>query len=536
MKKILYILLAIILFLASLYSDRKDNKIRETVSVINIEIPVRVFSKGKIVDNLKKEDFKLFINGKRKEIAGFNIKRKIIETQNIGLEAKKSQVPSRYFILAMNITNFSNKIRKGVDYLLDQILRKNDSLLVFINNRTEFFRNIADKESIRTKLNHFLKEESQKARTRMILYFNELEKAIDITKFELTLKTTTGGKNPVELRNDTRFVSEFLRKYTILWKDYKSKYLIPDVKSYILFSKHLQKIKNEKWVISFFQQEMFPKIIITGELMRMLQSLLYKWQSSNNPETVSMSRIVSRQIVDLKEEMDIAKGFPTEEITKMFTKVGATFHSVFIRSSLETFSKDIEFKKISTDLENNLRSLTKKTGGELIASDNITEALSKIVKKKDVYYILNYEPKENEKLKKIKIKVNRKKCKLAYDDNIRSEFTKKNTVSQYVNENSEIKIKDMSFSNRKLSMKIDGFLMKIVNKQTFGQISLRIRISNLQDISIFDKEKILSASKPEINLNMGFNWICKGRYEFVIDAKDMISGKIATDFIQVKIK
>ena len=85
-------------------------------------------------------------------------------------------------------------------------------------------------------------------------------------------------------------------------------------------------------------------------------------------------------------------------------------------------------------------------------------------------------------------------------------------------------------------MKIDGFVMKIVNKQTFGQISIRIRINNLQDISIFDKEKILSASKPEVNLNMGFNWIRKGRYEFVIDAKDMISGKIATDFIQVKIK
>lgn len=536
MKKIIFILLSLSMLMLYPIPEQTEKKIKETVSVVNIEVPVRVFHKGIPVDNLKADDFRLIVNGKKRKIVGFNIKRKVIETQNVDMNLKKSRIAPRYFILAMNITNFSDKLRKGLDYILDKILRRNDALLVFINNKTEFFNNLSDKESIRIKLKKFISEESMNARKRMTLYFNQLERAIDVTKFRLTLKGSSGSRNPLSLKNDTRFVSDFIRKYTILWKDYKSRYLIPDVKSYILFSKHLQKIRNEKWVINFFQQEMFPRIIISGELMRILSSLIYKWQASNDIETITFSRTISRQLSELKEAMDVAKGFPTDEITKIFTKVGATFHSIFIRSNISSFSKDIEYKKISSDLENNLRSLTKRTGGELIASDNIEEALSKIVKKEDIYYILTYAPKENEKIKKLKIKVNRKKCKLEYDDNLRSAFTKKNAVSQFVNENSEIKIENLIFSEKKLSFKIKNFVLKVVNKQTLGQISIRIRINNLQDTSIFDKGKTLSASKPEITLNMGFGWIEKGRYEIIVDAKDMLSGKLATEFIQAKVE
>ncbi len=528
-------ILSIILFVSIGIFYGQKKKVKETVSILNIEVPVRVFKKGVLIKDLKKEEFRLFVNGKKREITGFRIERKVIESQSIGMESKRSAPPLRYFILAMNITNFSDKIKKGVDHILDKILRPNDVLLVFINNKTELFKNISDKESIREKLYRFIEQESIIARRRMTLYFSQLEGAVDVTKFELSLKGTVGSRNPMSMKNDTRYVSDFLRKYTTLWKDYKGRYLIPDVKSYILLSKHLQKIKREKWVISFFQQEMFPRIILSGELMRILSSLIYKWQASNDIETITFARTISRQLMELKEEMDVAKSFPTDEITKIFTKVGATFHSIFLRSEIESFSKDLEYRKISSDLENNLRSLTKRTGGILVSSENIEDAFNKIVKKEDIFYVLTYEPKENEKLEKLKIKVKRKKCKLEYDDNLRSEFTKKKIVSQFINEGSEIKIENLKFSGKKLSFSIDNFTMKMINKKPFGQISIRIRINNLQDTSIFDKGKTLTATREEFNLKMGFGWLSKGRYEIIVDAKDMLSGKLATEFIQVKV-
>jgi hypothetical protein len=42
--------------------SQEQEKIIEEVEVVNIEVPVRVFSKGAPVGGLKKSDFKLLVN------------------------------------------------------------------------------------------------------------------------------------------------------------------------------------------------------------------------------------------------------------------------------------------------------------------------------------------------------------------------------------------------------------------------------------------------------------------------------------------
>lgn len=534
-QKIIIIVLSIFVF-SFLYSQKNEKTVKETVSVVNIEIPVRVFYKKELVDNLKKEDFTLIVNGRKRNIIGFNVKRKKIEVQDIKLKDGEPEYPPRYFILAMNLTNFSPEIKKGVDYVLNKILRKNDALLVFINAKSQLFRKLDDIPSIKEKIYQLIDRESIIARKRMTLYFTQLEKEIDLTRFRLSLKQMTTGKIPKDIRDDTRYISSFLRKYTLLWLDYKNKYLIPDVKTYLLFSNHLQKIPVEKWVLNFYQQELFPKIIMSGEIMRMIRVLINKWQASGSSLDIIAARLVSKQVTEIRKEMNVAKGFPTDEITKIFTKVGATFHTIFIDTAIQAFSKDIQYKKISTDLENNLRSLTKRTGGELVASKDLEMALNKIVKKQDIYYVLTYSPRENEKLEKLKIKINKKKHKLEYDDNIRSEFTKKPSIGIIVDSNAEIIIKDIVFKAKKLSFVIEGFGMRKNNKGTFGQIDLRIKINNLQDVSIFDKSRIFVTATRVSNLALEFKWLKKGRYEIIVEAKDTITGKMASDFIQVKVE
>ncbi len=534
-QKIIIIVLSIFVF-SFLYSQKNEKTVKETVSVVNIEIPVRVFYKKELVDNLKKEDFTLIVNGRKRNIIGFNVKRKKIEVQDIELKDGEPEYPPRYFILAMNLINFSPEIKKGVDFVLNKILRKNDAILVFINNKSQLFKNLENIKQIREKIFQMIDQESINARKRMTLYFTQLEKEIDLTRFRLTLKTSTGGKNPIDVNNEVRFVSSFLRKYILLWKDYKNKYLIPDVRTYILFSEHLRKVPVEKWVLNFYQQELFPKIIMSGEIMRIIQVMINNWQASGNSIVITQARLVSKLITEIRREMDVAKGFPTDEITKIFTKVGATFHSIFIDSTIQAFSKDIQYRRISTDLEKNIRSLTRRNGGELVASKNLEMALNKIIKKQDIYYVLTYSPRENEKLEKLKIKINKKKHKLEYDDNIRSEFTKKPSIGIIVDSNAEIIIKDIVFKAKKLSFVIEGFGMRKNNKGTFGQIDLRIKINNLQDVSIFDKRRIFVTTTRVSNLALEFKWLKKGRYEIIVEAKDIITGKMASDFIQVKVE
>ena len=59
---------------------------------------------------------------------------------------------------------------------------------------------------------------------------------------------------------------------------------MPDVESYYKFSEHLKKIKMEKWIISFFQVEMFPKIVFSGDMSRIIRTLIYEWQASKDNE------------------------------------------------------------------------------------------------------------------------------------------------------------------------------------------------------------------------------------------------------------
>ena len=172
--------LALILATLLLFStgNSQEKEVKETVSVVNVEIPVRVFYKKKMVDNLKKENFTLIVNGRTREITGFNIVKKQIDVQDIELKEKDPEYAPRYFILALNITNYSEDIKKGINHILEKILRPNDAMLVFINNKTKLFRDMRDRESVRNSLDELISVESLEARKRMTLYFTQLEKEI----------------------------------------------------------------------------------------------------------------------------------------------------------------------------------------------------------------------------------------------------------------------------------------------------------------------------------------------------------------------
>jgi len=527
-KKIIIVIIFGLFLSVSIRTVQNKKKFKEEISVLNVEVPVRVFYKGKLVENLKKNDFSLFVNGKERNIVGFNTIRKKISIDKMDTY-REEEIPPRYFVLAVNITNFSPDIKKGVNNILDKIIRKKDIMLVFINNKTLLLKNFQNKTEAKEKIYNLVNTESIKAKKRMILYFGQIEGEVNMTKFRLTLK------HKMNFNQNLYYISDFLKKYLLVWNEYKKQYLIPDVKTYLMFSKHLQDIPLKKWVISFYQQEMFPKIIMKGELMRIIQSKISEWQASSNPTIVTQSRVVSRLVNKIERELSISNSFPTKEISKIFTKVGATFHSIFINTRIPAFNRDMAYRMISTDLENNLRSLTKMTGGELVKSNNTGIALDKIINKRDVFYVLNYSPKDVETMNTIKIKVHKKNHKPVYDDNIRTEFTKKIINTTITDKDSEIKLDNIKFKNRKLSFKLFGFAKKKTKKGIIGAVDLHVRINNMQDNPIFDKNTKFNTKGEESNISLGFKWLKKGRYEIVIEAKDILTGKMASDFIQIKI-
>lgn len=537
MKKLILILF--ILWLASPIISpvqEQEEKIREDVTVTNVEVPVRVFYKGKVVDNLTRKDFKLYEDKKLQAINGFYLKRRKINIQDIALTTKKQDQepksqPSRFFVLVFRLTNYTSQIKKGVELLFEKVLRDKDQVLVFVNDKTLFLNRAYQKIKRQDILDQVLREESIKANQRLVAYFIKIQRALNVTRTELKMEDESGRR--VSVMATPNMLLDFLKKYLATWIEYKKKYLLPDIDKYYNFANFLDKVEKEKWVINFYQIEMFPKMKYSGELRQQIEKIMSELMVARS-EDVVYSRMMLNLLTEIDRELNVAKDFHADEISKLFYKVDATCHSIFCGVQKETLSQDLEYRKISTDIENSLREITSKTGGTLILSNDLESALHTISDREDVYYMLTYAPENPQKTGKIRVEVDNKKYDVVYDSNMRADY-----IKDYLEKkgalNPSIMIDAVSFNEKKLSMAISNFLLQGTDKGSAGKISVHVRIKDEENKMVFDKSRFLVPEKKITTITIDFDWLEKGEYNVIVDVSDMLTGKTAMEFLQPQV-
>lgn len=550
MKRILVIIVVFSLLIAlplparqAQEQKQEQEPVREEVKVVNVEVPVRVFYKGKPVDNLTKDDFKLFEGKKEQVITGFNIKRNKIKTQEIDLavEERKSY-PSRYFVLVFRITDYSPPLKKGVAHIFNDVLREQDELRIFINDQNIYFPALTDMKGCYAKVDRIIMEQSINARQRMQAYFKKLEQQVNKTKWKLLLKQLVlkdPKEPPINSQQRQTFLKNFLKRYLMIWKEYKDRYLIPEIDPYYYFARHLEGIKKEKWVINFYQMEMFPEISMTGEARRVIRRYISELRSSLVPEDKAFARILDRQLNEIDRELNVVDEFPAKDVSKIFYKVDATFHSIFMRSTKGLISDDYAYKRVSSDIENSLREITKTTGGTLVATNNLVKAMDTIGEKYNIYYLLTYAPENPDNPGEIKVKVSDKKYNVIYDNNIRADYIKEylaKKASQAPTPTTSVQITNLEFNNKKLTFAFANFHMQKAADRILGRTEVRIRIKDSQGVTLFDSKKDLTLIKKSISISIPFNNLKKGKYDMIVDVKDLFTGKADTKFIQPTIR
>jgi len=525
-KTITIFLILFILIISFLWPQEDEVTTTETVSVVNVEVPVRVFLKDKPVDNLSKNDFKLYENGELQTIHGFYKVTKTIKNPNSETIVKqKSQIfRPRYFTLVFRLIKYNKELEKGLSYIFEEILRKDDQLLVFANNRSLFLNKITNKKNSCTLVQDLLKDECHKARLRLDTYLRKIETELNMARLNSLLQK----ESEYTVTDD---VIKFLKKYLVIWNEYKRNYLMPNMDRFYYFAHHLEKIQKEKWVINFYQIELFPKLKISGTIMREIRNLTGFLQGSHRSEDRVFAKTISTLLMDINETLNTSLDFPAKEISKLFYKVNATFHSILININRELLSQDFEFKRISTNIENSLREITKKTGGSLIASGNLKYALNKIQEKEDILYMLTYSPKNPKKIGKIRIVLNKKNHRIIYDDQMRADYIK-NYLKNKKMEIPEIKIDKLHFKSNSLSLVISNFLLKKNNNGNHGNINVQIRILDNHNRELYNKNKNIVTKKNTFSISVKFPWLTKGRYDILLHVTDINTGKSALDYIQ----
>ncbi len=516
MKNVLVtLLLVVFVFFAGLFSQ--DKEIREDMVVINVEVPVRVMHKGKPVDNLKKSDFRLFENGKEININGFNIVKKKISSQSIELDSERKQYyEPRLFVLAFSVTNFNRFYEKGVRYFFDTVLRKEDKLLVFVNNLTLTYNDLKDKRKTLEDIILALNKEGKNARKNIRLVMMRVDSGVRNLVAKLKSPSSRGAGAVAESE-----VLAFFMQYHASWKMYKRSFLTLDIYTLYNFAAFLKRITLEKWVISFYQYERFPVI----DFDSVGGALIAKYMGYE-----------SRRIAgDVSREFTAGRTFPYEEISKMYYNLGATFNLVVIPTRIETDSESTKTANLSTAAEITLREIAKRTGGSVSFSTDLTKSLEKIIEKEDISYILTYAPEDSSRRGKLKIKLKGMSYKLLYDNNQRAGFIKRK-MKKYTAKEKMVKIEDLQFLDKKLFFKMINFKQAKQKKIKSGKIQVNVIIKDNAGKILFDEKKSVNPEKETTEMSIGFDWLTSGKYDLIIDVKDLLTNHKAFEYLKIEVK
>ena len=491
--------------------------VNEKIEVVNVEVPLRVFLDGEPLDSLQKSDFQLHEDNELQEINGFYLRRKKLNIHHITLRADQSvaSLPPRYFVLVFRIFQYNRELQKGIDYLFANILRDQDQLLILINDRTMALNQ--DIWQIRRQeiLDQVLQEEAAKASRELESYFQRVHRELENS-----------------FQNDISGVTIFLERYREIQREFKKKYLMPDLDKFYNFARHLEKIKAEKWVLNFYQIEMFPTMKIDAPFRRQILNMIANLENLGS-STAMIATNIRRLLAAVDRELAMDTKFPAEQIGKMLLQVDTTYHCFISSMERKGLSENFEYKNVASDLENSLREITRYSGGEVVFSGDIGSALHAIEDKEDVYYVLTYVPQKPERHGKIMVKVNEARLRLIYDDNLRSNYIAKYLQKKKLVDPS-IRAHDLAFAQGKLHFTISDFWMTEKNKKLNGQLKVVIRICDKDNNLVYDQNRLINAREKNVSIDIGFEWLKPGRHVFFVEIHDLLSGRMIMDTLSVE--
>jgi len=372
-NKILFFLLLVGLF--SYCLSLLSQEIQHDVSVINIEVPVRVFEGETFVNNLSIGQFELFEDGILQKIAAVYLVRKTNIQKKEETRTQFSPEVSRHFVLAFEVQEYLPKIGDAVDYFFDRVIVPGDTLHVVTPVKTYNFEGEAlgrmPKERISSQLKEKLRKDIDLGNSEYRSLMKSLE---DIFVFE------------VEDDLKQHMYLETARKLRDL------KYV--DKQKLVGFADFLKDIKGQKYVFLFYQKELIP--LLPG--------------------------LADFSLLELKKDVS----FDIDTIRRAFSDSSISVHFLFITNkpgmhdNLETERMAplrVELFDQSDSIFSAFKEVAKATGGISDSSTNAAASFQKAVEASENYYLIYYSPKDykaNGKYREIKVKVKGKDYRITH--------------------------------------------------------------------------------------------------------------------------
>ncbi len=509
----------------------------EAVNVTHVAVAVRVFHDGNPVPGLQKEDFKLLVNGKETAIASFFENRKTIKPAMLTNSATTATRPARLFVLIFNIANYPDDLSGVLDTLFSGTLNVGDRLMVFTNNFLFEDRVIQNLEQEKAKLTKVLQMETEKTGKQIKLLEQRLANLVRTFISRLNSFSDMAPAALDSLRND------FILDYAALLNEFHSLYLNLNTATYAQLAVYLKEQKLEKWVLSFYQVGQFYKPKFNSSF---LLSLI-------GGDFMTRERLYAR----LNDTLEPTRQLPQEDLGKLFTNSGATFHTLALNDSQfvqNELAEDLSLVPIFSEAYDLLEEIAKKTGGTFVNARDALGFFEKITAKEDIVYSMTYIWQNNNE--KIEVLLNKnagtknlKDYRIVFDDQRRGSYLRKvmRTEQERI---PHIRIEQVDFSGNLLSIIVSGFQLKLekpaVNPRITAEtaktdkkeepeagilkLPMRLQVFNRDSRSLYDGVQMFpidrqALKKARVRLQVAFPVLTAGVYDLYIWIGDPLTGK-----------
>ncbi len=468
-----------------------------------LRLSVRVFGGDKPILNLKKEHFKLFVNGSRQEITGIEKKEKSIGG---------ASTLGRNFILSFSIPEYTKEAEKGISFFCTEILLPADSLIILTPLKSYQLEVSANREGIVRHVGNLLKTDCYLYNEKRIV---EEKKLLNQMKQLMKAHRIAWGRVP--FIQVLRFLDTFPRDFI----KFKEDYLLPDAGKYRDTLELLELREGQRWWIHFQDPGLQTLFVNLKEISRIINYYTnYQYASSGQRSAIKLkySHAWKRLLSNGK--------FSTERFAGIL--VGADMPcSVVCFGGFK--NSEVSFtNKINAGLVRVFEGISRHSGGTAVKKGNTEQALIKIKNHVDRYYELTFgfDGRAEEKNVRVELQGREKETILVYKDKYsKDELTE---LLHYLAKG-KVQIVDFAREESLISFSIKSYRLKETEKkgEMFGLLKVVIELVDRRGEKVYSRQKTLRASKGSLDIKLPLLIKQAGEFELFIRVYDLIANSTA---------
>jgi len=393
-----------------------SQQIKEDATVINIEVPVRVFSGKTFINNLAIDDFEVLENGVPQNIeAVYFVKKRSIERSQ---EKKRfSPKTARSFFLFFELSKYDPKIGDAIKYFLHNVLAPGDNLSIVTSMNTYRMKNIAFEvtapDEVAKQLIGIVRRDTMTGNSEyryMISEIAGLAQSLSIHMAQGRMDMT-GEEQIIEevsmpisgLSSSSLYEGRSLEEEFTLYENYIFKLdnlRRMDQGKLINFAKYLKNKEGQKYVTIFYQKEFIPQLdpILVSQTLSLYQDRPVVLQT------------ISNVIEFYRREVPI----DIELVKQTYADCSISIHFLYLTTPPESYY-GVYMADHSEDIYSAFREMAVATGGYIDSSARADFLFKSAVEASENYYLLYYSPSRyinDGQFKKIQVKVKTKKYRI----------------------------------------------------------------------------------------------------------------------------